>query len=303
MKSLASYVLLVAGLGAVALGALASCGRADAGAPAGAAPRIVSIGGAVTETVFALGAGAQVVAVDTSSVYPPAATGLPHVGYQRQLSAEGILAQRPTLVLAIHDAGPAAVLEQLRDSGVRVVRIGRDGFDTASAAEKITQVAAALERPAEGRALVARLDGELAAAGALAGRAGRQPRVLFVYARGPGAAHVSGTETAADAMIRLAGGTNAVAGFTGFKPLTAEAVVQAAPEVVLVPTRGLESLGGVDGLLAQPGMALTPAGQARRVVAIDDVVLLGFGPRLGQGLRELALALHPELAPGTGASP
>jgi iron complex transport system substrate-binding protein len=120
--------------------------------------------------------------------------------------------------------------------------------------------------------------------------------VLFIYARGGGTLMVGGTGTPAAAMIRLAAGENAVSAFDGFKPLTAEAVTTAAPDVILVPSRGLATLGGVDGLVAQPGIALTPAGKARRVVAMDDLLLLGFGPRLGSAVRELAILLHPELA-------
>ncbi len=297
LHGVASFAVVALGVGAVLLGALGSCGRAGAVPPA-TELRIVSVGGAVTETVYALGLGASVVAIDTSSMFPPEATRLPHVGYQRLLAAEGVLSQRPTLVLAAHDAGPPAAIQQLRDAGVKVVLIGGDGFDLGSAREKVLQIAAALGQEAAGRALVERMRGETDDALALAGRATSKPRVLFVYARGAGAVQVAGGKNAADAMIRLAGGENAITSFDGFKPLTAEAVALAAPDVILVPARGLDSLGGEDGLLAQPGMALTPAGRSRRVVTVDDVVLLGFGPRIGQGLRELTLGLHPELTEG-----
>lgn len=296
-----SYALVLVGTCSVVVGALASCGRSGSSAAESTndVPRIVSVGGAVTETVFALGAGDWIVAVDTSSVFPVEATArLPHVGYQRQLSAEGVLAQRPTLVLASHEAGPRAALQQLRDVGVRVVLVDDGGFTLESAGAKITAIATVIGKEAEGRALATRVAVETEAATGLAARATSRPRVLFVYARGTGAAHVAGRATAADAMIRMAAGENAISGFDGFKPLTAEAVAQAVPDVILVPARGLASLGGVDSLLAQPGMALTPAAHTRRVIAIDDVVLLGFGPRLGQGLHDLALGLHPELTSG-----
>jgi iron complex transport system substrate-binding protein len=105
--------------------------------------------------------------------------------------------------------------------------------------------------------------------------------------------NVSGSGTSSESMIELAGGVNAVTGFTNYKPLTAEGVVAAAPDVILLTSRGLESAGGVDALLKQPGLALTPAGKARRVVAMDDLYLLGFGPRLGQAVKELCGKLHP----------
>jgi iron complex transport system substrate-binding protein len=111
--------------------------------------------------------------------------------------------------------------------------------------------------------------------------------VLFVYARGAGTLMVSGGGTSAAEMLRLAGATNAVQGFEGFRPLTAEAVVAARPDIVLLPSRGLASLGGVEAVLKLPGMALTPAGRARRVVALDDTLLLGFGPRLADAVEQL----------------
>ena len=95
-------------------------------------------------------------------------------------------------------------------------------------------------------------------------------------------------------MIRLAGGTNAASGFDGYKPLTAEAAVAAAPQVILVTTSGLESVGGTDGLLDLPGLALTPAGKARRVVAMDDLYLLGFGPRVADAVAALAVKLRDQ---------
>ena len=257
--------------------------------------RIVSVGGTVTEIVFALGLGPRVVAVDTSSVFPANATALPQVGYQRTLAAEGVASQRPTLLLLTHEAGPPPAVEQLRGLGIPLHVIPADA-SIEGAKEKIRLVAAALGEKARGEELTRTLTAELAAAEALTQGAKSKPRVLFIYARGGGTLMVGGTGTPAAAMIRLAAGENAVSAFDGFKPLTAEAVTTAAPDVILVPSRGLASLGGVDGLVAQPGIALTPAGKARRIVAMDDLLLLGFGPRLGSAVRELAILLHPELA-------
>lgn len=265
-----------------------------------AAERLVTVGGTVTEIAFALGAGGEVVGVDTSSVYPPAATTLPQVGYQRTLAAEGVLSLRPSRVLLTRDAGPPAAIAQIRAAGVEVVDVPHEpSLDGARAA--IRAVAAELGREAKGEELVAALDAEAAGASAALARVKKnKPRVLFVYARGGGVALVSGTGTAADAMIGLAGASNAVTEFDGFRPLTAEGAVAAKPEVVLVPTRGLESLGGTAALLATPGLALTPAAAQQRVVAMDDLYLLGFGPRAGQAIAELARALHPELRAAAG---
>lgn len=262
--------------------------------PSAADSRIVSVGGGVTEVVYALGFGANVVGVDTSSVYPEAATKLPQVGYQRQLSAEGILSLKPTLVLASTDAGPPAALDQLKSAGVTVVSIPADAT-VAGASARVRAIAQSLGVIERGEAIVQRLETDLASARSLTARVQSKPKVLFIYARGAGTLNVSGTATAADEMIRLAGAENAVTAYEGFKPFTAEAAVAAAADVLLLPARGLDSLGGADGLLALPGIAMTPAGRAKRIVTMDDLYLLGFGPRTGLAVQELAHQLHPEL--------
>lgn len=258
------------------------------------AERIVSIGGPVTEIVYALGAGANVVAVDTSSVYPEAATKLPQVGYQRALSAEGVLSLKPTLILASTEAGPPPVVAQIQASGIPFVMSPADHC-VAGAKAKIDSIAKALGREKEGAALGATIDRKVAAIGARWKSEAQRPKVLFIYARGAGTMSIAGTKTAADAVIALAGGVNAVTAYEGYKPMTPEALVAATPDVILIPGRGLESIGGKEGLLGQPGVALTPAGKSGRVVVMDDLLLLGFGPRLGDAVEQLAQALHPEM--------
>jgi iron complex transport system substrate-binding protein len=256
--------------------------------------RLVTLGGDITEIVYALDAGDLVVGADTSSVYPEATAALPKVGYQRQLAAEGVLSLRPTLILASDEAGPPAALQQLRDGGVRVEVIG--GGDTPEgAAQRIAQVAAILARPEAGRRVVTQMQASLATADRERAAATSAPRVLFIYARG-GTLAVAGRDTAADAMIRLAGGRNAVAELEGFKPLTAEAAVAAAPDIVLMLSRGVAGAGGPAAVWQQPGLAQTPAAAQQRLIVMDDLYLLGFGPRLGDAVRDLSRQLHPELA-------
>jgi len=256
--------------------------------------RIVAVGGTVTEIVYALGAGARLVGVDTSSTYPEAATRLPQVGYQRALSVEGVLSLRPSLVLATAEAGPPAALRQLQAAGTPVLTVPAP-YTVEGAQTKIRLIAQALKLTAQGEQLVQALTQDIAMTNSLLQSARAQPKVLFLYARGQGALQVSGRGTAAEAMVTLAGGVSAVTGYEGYKPLTPEAAIAAAPDVLLMPARGLDSVGGIDELLKAPGVALTPAGQERRIVAMDDLYLLGFGPRLGQAVRDLAVFLHPEL--------
>ncbi len=262
-----------------------NCSRTSDAAHTG---RIVSVGGAVTETVFALGQGARVVAVDTSSVFPAPVTKLPQVGYQRMLSSEGILAQNPELVIASADAGPPAVLDQLRAAGVRV-EIIPNAQTPEAAAKRIETIGAVLHTDAA--ALAAQVRTETAAARSQLGAG--SPRALVIYARGAGTLLVAGADTTAAAMLELAGATNAAGSFAGYKPLSAEALVAAAPDVIVIPSRGLETIGGEAGLLALPGVAATPAGRAKKFVAMDDLELLGFGPRLGASIAELARRLRP----------
>jgi len=268
-----------------------------------AAPRIVCLGGTLTEIVFALGAGDAVVGVDTSSTFPAATAAIPKVGYQRNVAAEGILALRPSLLLATSDAGPPAALQQLRDSGLKV-EVLPSPLSVAATKATITAVAHAIGRDDAAAPLLAAIDSDVGRLPAQADGS-TAPRVLFVYARGAGTLLVAGGETAADEMIRLAGARNAVTESNGFKPLTAESVIAAAPDVVLIPTQGLHSVGGSAGLLQLPGLALTPAARQQRIVALDDLYLLGFGPRVAQAALELSQQLRsaPELAPVAAQRP
>lgn len=258
--------------------------------------RIVVLNGDLAEVVFALGLGEHVVGVDTSATYPPEARERPKIGYQRSLNAEGILSLQPTVIIGSELAGPPAVIEQIKSAGVPVVL-----FKTVASLDdvpkKITNVAAALGVPNRGELLAAQTKAEIDEALAVATKATSRPRVAFLYLRGSTTQVIMGRGSGADVLITAAGAIDAgaEAGVTGSKPLTPEALVTAAPDVLLVLTAGLQSVGGVDGLLQIPGMAQTPAGRQRRVIDMDDQYLLGLGPRTGKALMELVKALHPEL--------
>ncbi len=264
-------------------------------APAwGAGRRVVTLGGAITETAFALGAGGEVVGTDLTSLYPPEAAALPRLGYVRQLGAEGVLSLRPGLVLASADAGPPAAIEQVQAAGVEVVRL-EEVRDPDGALARIRAIGVALGRAAAAGEVA---DGVGQGVAAVRGGLprGPAPRVLFLLSAGRAAPMAAGAGTAAEAMVVLAGGRNAVEGVRNYRALSAEAVIEAAPEVIVTTTDTLAGVGGAKGLLALPGIEGTPAALAGRVAAFDALALLGFGPRLGVALRDLALALHPGLA-------
>lgn len=271
----------------------AACSRTQSKDHA-AGRRIVALGGTLTEIVFALGLGEAVVGVDASSVYPVAATALPQVGYYRHVSAEGIISLGPNLVIHSDGAGPPTAFEQIKTAGIETLVVPEpDDLDGARA--RIVALAEALDRTPQAASILDRFDAEIAAARRLSAATEHRPRVLFLYARGADTLLISGHTTPADLMVREAGGQNCVTAFEGFRPLSAESVIAAAPEVIVVPERSLESIGGVEGLREQPGLNETPAARSGRLVALDDLALLGLGPRTGQALNELTRALHPEL--------
>lgn len=253
--------------------------------------RIVSIGGGVTEIIYALGAHSELVGVDTTSLFPEAATKLPSVGYARTLSSEGILALAPNHVLATEDAGPPAVLRQINAAGVPVTVLpANDQFE--GVLERITRIGVLIDRPAQASQLVEKMkaDWQKVREPILA-RKTPMPRVLFVLSHSPGQIMVGGKGSSAEAMMHYVGARNAVQGFDGFKPLTPEAVIAAQPDVVLFTDQGLAVVGGIDGVLKLPGIAQTPAGQKRRVASLEAMFMLGFGPRLPQAVAALDNAL------------
>ena len=263
-------------------------GRQAPANPAGTAVRrIICAGGALTETVHLLGAGAELVAVDTTSQYPPSVRQLLSVGYVRALSAEGMLALRPSLVLSTEDAGPAAVLRQVAAAGVQVAVLpAEESF--AAMLGRCRQVAQLIGRDAQAGPLLARLQQEWAQL--QHGRvpvASRAPRVLFVLSHVPGQIMVGGRDTGIERVIAYAGGVNAVDGFSGYKPLTPEAVIAAQPDVLLLTDRSIRVLGSVAQALQLPGLQHTPAGRSRRALVFEANYLLGFGPRLPALVREL----------------
>lgn len=261
------------------------------------ASRVATLGGVFTETAYALGAQDQVTAVDASSFYPPEALAdKPNFGYYRFLSAEPVLAQAPSLIIGNEETGPPEVVAQLRDAGVPILLLP-DNNDVQAARDLITTLGSIFGREEAAVELVAELDADVAAAEALVAQATESPRVLFILQPPEAPLLVAGGDTAAGSMISLAGGENIYPGFGSYVPMTPEGIVETAPDVILTTDASIERLGGREALLATPGIAQTPAAQASRIVAMEDLYLLGFGPRTGKAIADLARLLHPELAP------
>lgn len=253
------------------------------------AARIITLGGSVTEIAVALGAGDRLVARDSTSNFPESIQALPDVGYIRALSPENILALDPTLIVAEGDAGPPEAVEVLKAAGIPFVLVP-EASDPDGVVAKVTAVAEALDLPDE--ALAAEVLTGLQAATAKAAEISTPKRVLFILSLQGGAVMAGGEGTEAEGIIRLAGAVNAATGFTGYKPMTDEAVLAAQPDVILMMDReGDLAISDAD-VVAQPALSQTPAAATGSIVRMDGMLLLGFGPRTPEAANTLHDALY-----------
>ncbi len=262
--------------------------------------RIITTDGVCTEIIFALGAGDQIVARDSGSLYPPAANELPDVGLGHQVNPESILSFKPTVVIGRDRPMSQPAFQVLESTGMKVMRLASEpGLETAR--ENIRALATFLDRKDAGEKLIQSIDADVATLEKKrSDNATRTaPKVLVVYLR-PNATMIMGEDSNATTLAHLAGATSALPGIEGYKPLNAEAVVQAQPDVILCYKNGLESVGGMEALYKQPGIAETPAARNNRIIAMDDLLLGGFGPRTGEALLELYHALFEVQGPYTG---
>ncbi|MDK1374806.1 MULTISPECIES: hemin ABC transporter substrate-binding protein [unclassified Sinorhizobium] len=255
--------------------------------------RLVSVGGAITEIIYALGEESRLVGRDSTSTYPEAATKLPDVGYMRQLAPEGIIAVNPTAIVAIEGSGPPEALAVLKEAKIPFTSIP-DTFDKNGIVAKIRAVGAFLGVKDKAEALAQSVEKDLdgALAEAAKRRESERKRVLFILSTQGGKILASGTGTAADGIIKLSGAVNAAATFPGYKALTDEAIIEAKPDVVLMMTRGGDHSAGVEELFAMPALSLTPAAKSKALVRMDGLDLLGFGPRTAGAIRELNNAIY-----------
>jgi iron complex transport system substrate-binding protein len=259
------------------------------------APRIVTIGGSITEIIYALGLQSSIVGVDTTSVYPAEALrNAPNVGYMRALSAEGILSLKPSAVIAIDGSGPPAALKLVTDAGVPLTFLHDDPSPNGVAA-KIEAVGALLGEGARAGALASETRARFALLDAMRTKIDKPRRVLFLLSLQNGKPMVGGRGTAADAMIKLAGGVNAAGDIDGFKQISDEGVIAAVPDVVLKMNNG-NLVGAPDEVFSSPAFAATPAAAKRALIGMDGLYLLGFGPRTPDAAHDLMSALYPDLA-------
>lgn len=258
-------------------------------AQAGGPDRIVTIGGALTEIVYALDEQSRLVGNDTTSYYPKQAEKIPKVGYQRALSAEGILSLNPDMVILTEEAGPPAVISQIKSAGVDVLEV-KAGRSLEDVKKSVNVIAKILHRENKAKVLIAKLDKDSEQLAAAIKRMKTQKTVMFILQHGGGAPMVAGTETAANSIVKLSGGKNVVTDYHGYKPLTPEAAVVLNPDVILITKQGLEQAGGKKALLKSPGLSLTHAARQGNVIALDSLLMLGFGPRTVEAAMQLSKA-------------
>jgi iron complex transport system substrate-binding protein len=253
---------------------------------------VVAIGGSVTEIVYALGEDKRLIARDSTSIFPAEAASLPDVGYMRALSPEGVLSVNPELILMLEGSGPQETVDVLRKSGVAMADVP-EAYTAEGIIRKVRVVGEVLGVEAKADALAGQLEEDLAEAQRAAESRTSGVRVLFVLSTKGGRILAAGSDTAANGILALAGAENATSGFSGYKILSDEAIVSAAPDVVLMMDRhgdGEDAASG-DAVFDHPAVAQTPAGKNRRLVRMNGQLLLGFGPRTAEAVRELSTRL------------
>lgn len=272
-------------LRALALLALATICQFGFGAYA--QERIVSVGGDLTEIMYALGAGDRIVATDSTSVYPAAANNMPKVGYLRRLSAEGVLSVEPDLIMISGAARPEEAVAQIRAAGVRMIEMEPD-YTIEGILEKTRVVAEVLDLEAEGAAFADKIAGDWDRARSAIKALDISPSVLFFAAPPTGDARGAGTQTAAHGVIELLGGRNVFDDHSGYKSLSLEAAVAADPDIILVMSHHADRIGGVEAVYNHPALSLTTAARERRIFFIDQVTVMQFGPRTPKAIADLA---------------
>ncbi|MEM6817528.1 MAG: ABC transporter substrate-binding protein [Pseudomonadota bacterium] len=254
--------------------------------------RIIVAGGSITEIIYDLGAGDKIVAADSTSNYPAAARELPQIGYVRALSAEGVLSQEPTLLLGEDDTGPPEILDQLRAAGLPIAILGEQ-HDSQGIIDKVRCVGDLIGMPEAAEAYIAeRL--KPAADTLLAVQSSDKPSGAILLGIRDGTLIAAGTETSGDGLLEMMSASNALEQMSGWKPVSREAMIVADPSFLVIPQRGLDAAGGVEGLLEHPTLKFTSAAKNGRVFAMDGMAMLGFGPRTLNAAAQLADDIRAE---------
>jgi iron complex transport system substrate-binding protein len=252
--------------------------------------KVIALANGSAEIIDSLGLKSILIGRDIAST-EPALESIPVVTSGHQVVAEKIIALNPDLVIIDSSVGPSQAIASLKSAGIKVAEIN-EVWSVAGISTKVREVASLLEVVKTGEKLASLIDSTVATASREVTGA---PRVLFLYLRGGNSIYlVGGLGSGADSLLASIGAIDvgATPGSKPFTPLTAESLISLKPDVILVMSKGLESVGGVSGLIDLPGVAQTPAGQNSRVISVDDSLLLSFGARTPSLLNKLAAALN-----------
>lgn len=258
--------------------------------------RWVIAGGSITELVYAIGAGNKVVGVDETTSYPEQTQALPHIGYWKQLSTEGILSLRPSTFVTWDDAEPKMVLRQLAQHNVKVISLPRTPATFELMLKNIRTLAISLDKQKEAEALIGSLQSRLAVINAKNSQIKQKVKVMFFLSPGGGIPQVAGKTSVADAILHLAGGEN-IATHENYRIYSAEAIIAANPELIVITTQSQKNqTGGLrasEGLASVPGVSMTQAWKNQRIIEIDQSLILGMGPRIVDAVELLHQQFYP----------
>jgi iron complex transport system substrate-binding protein len=285
-----NHILSVSIAALLALPGLASADEVKAFADPS---RVVSIGGSLTEIIYELGLESALVARDQTAYFPEAAQKLPDVGYMRALAPEGVLSVSPTALLVLEGAGPKEALDVLHSVGVEYQTVP-ESYSAEGVLEKVKDVGIMFGAEDKASTLASKIEGEFADLAESTGKITEPKKVLFILSNEGGQIQASGTGTAADGIIALAGAKNAVTEYPGYKALSEEAITIAAPDAIVMMDRTGAQAASDDELLAHPAIALTPAGKSKAIYRLDGAYLLGFGPRTAAAATELSQLIYGE---------
>ncbi|QBH95549.1 hemin ABC transporter substrate-binding protein [Limnobaculum zhutongyuii] len=254
--------------------------------------RLVVAGGSLSELVYAIGAGSEVVGVDQTTFYPPETRQLPQIGYWKELNVEGILSLRPDTFITWSDAGPKLVLEQLTHHKVKVINLPRTPTTIERMYQNIRMLSGELKRTQQGEALINGIQSRLEAVAKSNAQQKQPVRVMFLLSVGSNSPQVAGAGSVAEAVLKLAGGTN-VATHEQYKAYSGEAIVAANPEVIVVTSQSMASDVQKKKLGNVAGIAHTAAWKNQRIIEVDQSLILGMGPRIVEAVEQLHQQLYP----------
>lgn len=254
---------------------------------------IISIGGSITEIIYALGEEDRLVARDSTSIFPQEALQLPDIGYIRRLAPEGVLSVHPSMIISLEGAGPPEAVDVIKSSNIPFVEI-KESYDRQGVISKILAVGKALDADKKAQVLADKVNIDFDKTEAVIGSIAAPKKVLFVLSNNGGKILAAGANTSAEGMIIMAGAENALASMQGYKPATDEAILKAAPDVIVMMDRHGSDGAPQDDILTHPAIIGTPAGQTKSLIKMDGLYLLGYGPRTGKAVLELSQKIYGE---------